>query len=126
MKPYVIQSFRSDRGEVTQARVLSPGGGGLRTVELPGAALTLTPEPDTLYRCGELTELTISDPPALGAWMIVFRSGETPTRTTVPDSVLGLEKFAAEADTVYELNVIDGRALAAAWESAAEPGGAHA
>ena len=115
MKPYVIQSFRSDRGEVTQARVLSPGGGGLRTVDLPGAALTLTPEPDTLYRCGELTELTISNPPAVGAWEIVFTTGAVPTVTTVPASLLGLETFAAEAETVYEINVLDGRAVWRGW-----------
>ena len=117
MKPYVVQSFRSELGEVTQARVLSPGGEGLRSVELQGTELTLKPEPGTLYRCGELTELTISDPPALGAWMLVFRSGETPTETAIPDSVLGLEDFAAASGAVYEINVLDGRALAAGWET---------
>ncbi len=121
MKPYAVQSFRSDLGEVAEVRVLKPGGEGLRAVELSGAELVLTPEPDTLYRCGELTSLTITDPPAVGAWMLVFSSGSTPTRTTIPASILGLEDFAAEANAAYEINVLDNRALVAGWPvSAAE------
>lgn len=117
MKPYAVQSFRSDLGEVAEVRVLKPGGEGLRAVELSGTELSLTPEPDTLYRCGELTSLTVTDPPAVGMWMLVFSSGSTPTQTTIPASVLGLEDFAAEAETVYEISVLDGRALWHGWKA---------
>lgn len=109
MKPYVIQSFRSDRGEVTQARVLSPDGGGLRTVDLPGAALTLTPEPDTLYRCGELRTLDVSSFPAAGRLVIWFTSGVTPTTT------VGIANFAAEANKRYRITAEDGYATYDAW-----------
>ena len=121
MKPYAVQSFRSDRGEVAACRVLKPGGEDLRTEVLSGTELTLKPEPGTLYRCGELRSLTLTDPPASGAWMLVFGSGETPTETAIPDSVLGLEDFAAASGAVYEINVLDGRALVSGW--AADPRG---
>ncbi len=121
MKPYTVQSFRNDRGEVAASRTLKPSGDGLQAVELSGTGIMLTPEADRLYRCGELTSLTITDPPAVGVWMIVFSSGAAPTRTTIPAGILGLEDFAAEANAVYEINVLDNRALVAGWPvSAAE------
>lgn len=115
MKPYTVQSFRNDLGEIAASRTLKPGGEGLRAVELSGTELSLTPEPDTLYRCGELTSLTITDPPAVGAWMLVFSSGAAPTRTAIPAGVLGLEDFAAEANTVCEISVLDNRAVVGSW-----------
>ena len=115
MKPYAVQSFRSDRGEVAECWVLKPGGESLRPVEITGTEYTLKPDPGTLYRCGELTSLTITDPPAVGAWMLVFSSGSTPTRTTIPASILGLEDFAAEANAIYEINVLDNRAVFGSW-----------
>lgn len=85
------------------------------TVTVSGTTPTITPAANTLYNCGELSSLTISNPQALGAYSIVFTSGATATTTTIPATILGLEDFAAEANTVYEINVLDGRAVYNGW-----------
>lgn len=121
MSAYTVQSFSSDRGEIAAAKVIAPQTAGMRIVPVSGAEVTLTPEPGTRYQCGELTALTVSDPPAVGAWELVFASGAVPTVTTIPQTVLGLDEFAAGANTVCEINVLDGRALTASWETAQTP-----
>ena len=86
------------------------------TVNSPaGAAVTITPVENSIYNCGTLTSLTISNPPATGAYSIVFTSGSTATTTTFPSTILGLESFAADANTIYEINVLDNRAVVGKW-----------
>lgn len=80
-----------------------------------GTTPTITPAANTIYNCGELTSLTISNPPASGAYSIVFTSGSTATETTFPAAILGLEDFAADANTIYEINVLDNRAVVGSW-----------
>ena len=109
MKPYAIQSFRSDLGEVAACRVLKSGGADLRPVEITGTELTLTPEPGVLYRCGELRLLDVSSFPAAGRLVIWFTSGAAPTTT------VGIANFAAEADKRYRITVEDGYATYDAW-----------
>lgn len=77
---------------------------------------TLTPAINRkyVYR-NALTSLTITDPPATGAYSIVFTSGATATTTTIPATILGLESFAPEANTMYEINVLDNRAVVGKW-----------
>lgn len=84
-------------------------------VEVSGTTPTITPIHNRIYNCDELASLTISNPPATGAYSIVFTSGATATVTTFPASILGLEDFAAEANTVYEINVLDNRAVVGSW-----------
>ena len=84
-------------------------------VTVSGTTPTIEPAANTIYNCGELTSLTISNPTATGAYSIVFTSGATATVTTFPATILGLDDFAAEADTVYEINVLDGRAVYNGW-----------
>lgn len=84
-------------------------------VAVEGSTPTIEPAPNTVYNCGELTSLTISNPPATGAYSIVFTSGSTATTTTIPATILGLENFAAEANTIYEINVLDNRAVVGSW-----------
>ena len=76
---------------------------------------TITPAANSIYNCGELTSLTINNPPATGAYSIVFTSGATATTTTIPATILGLESFAPEANTLYEINVLDNRAVVGSW-----------
>lgn len=77
---------------------------------------TLTPEINHNYvYTNALTSLTITDPPATGAYSIVFTSGSTATTTTIPATILGLESFAPEANTMYEINVLDNRAVVGKW-----------
>lgn len=85
-------------------------------IETPtGATVTITPTDNTIYKCGELTSLTIANPPATGAYSIIFTSGSTATTTVTPSTMLGLESFAAEANTIYEINVLDNRAVVGSW-----------
>ncbi len=84
---------------------------------LSSATVTIYPNPDTIYNCtaAALTSLTISNPPSTGEYSIVFTSGSTATTTTIPATILGLEDFAAEANTMYEINVLDNRAVIGSW-----------
>lgn len=85
-----------------------------------GASANITPASNTTYHCGELTQLTITDPPSTGAYSIIFTSGATPTTTIIPATILGLETFVAAANTIYEINVLDNRAVVGSWEVASE------
>lgn len=85
------------------------------TVTVSGTTPTITPANNTIYNCGEITSLTISNPPETGAYSIVFTSGSTATVTAFPATILGLEDFAAEANTIYEINVLDNRAVVGSW-----------
>lgn len=80
-----------------------------------GASASITPANNNIYNCGTLTSLTITNPPATGPYSIVFTSGSTATTTTIPSTILGLESFAAEANTIYEINVLDNRAVVGSW-----------
>lgn len=84
-------------------------------VTVSEAAASITPADNRVYKCGTLTSLTISTPPATGEYTIVFTSGSTATTTTIPSTILGLESFAAEANTLYEINVLDNRAVVGSW-----------
>ena len=85
-------------------------------VDVISASPSIEPEENTVYHCGTLTSLTVSNPPSAGAYTLVFTSGSTPTQTTFPATVLGLEDFAAEANTLYEINVLDNRAVVGSWK----------
>ena len=84
-------------------------------VTVSGATPTITPVRNRIYNCGEVASLTISNPTATGAYSIVFTSGSTPTQTTFPATILGLEDFAAETNTIYEINVLNNRAVIGKW-----------
>lgn len=109
-------------GQMTEAQAAATrrnlGAGSANppdVVDIISATPTIEPEDNTIYKCGELTSLTITNPPATGAYSIVFTSGATPTVTTFPSTILGLEDFAAEENTLYEINVLDNRAVVGSW-----------
>lgn len=86
------------------------------TIEtVSGASKTLNPTANQVYNCGTITELTISNPTTSGAYSIVFTSGSTATVTTFPATILGLEQFAADTNRIYEINVLDNRAVVGSW-----------
>lgn len=101
--------------QVAQTRENLNAAPAATVITVEGTAPTITPENNTIYNCGELASLTINNPPATGAYSIVFTSGATATVTTFPASILGLEDFAAEANTMYEINVLDNRAVIGKW-----------
>lgn len=84
-------------------------------ITVSGTTPTITPENKTIYNCGEVASLTISNPPVPGLYSIVFTSGATATVTTFPATILGLEDFAAETNTIYEINVLNNRAVIGKW-----------
>ena len=87
------------------------------TVNTPsGATVSIIPQSNNIYNCGTLTSLTITNPPLTGEYSIVFTSGSTATTTTIPNTVLGLESFAAEANKLYEINVLNNRAVVGSWD----------
>lgn len=89
------------------------------TQNVAETSATITPIDNTIYQCGELADITITNPPATGMYVIIFTSGSTPTITTFPSSIIGIEQFSAEANTRYEINVKDSYALVGSWEVSA-------
>ena len=78
-------------------------------VTVSGSVPTITPSVDTIYTCGTLTRLTISNPPAVGSFFIIFFSGAAPTVVT------GIDNFTVEANKRYRINVTDGYATFDSW-----------
>lgn len=85
------------------------------TVNVTGTTPTITPAANTTYNCGELTSLTISNPPANGAYSIVFTSGATPTDLSVDPAIKMPDGFSVEANKRYEINVLNRWAVAGSW-----------
>lgn len=81
---------------------------------VPGSTPSITALPGIRYVCGECTTLDITLPES-GIVDVVFTSGSTPTVLTVtpPTGMTmkwanGFDPSSLEADTVYEVNVMDG------------------
>lgn len=120
VKPYLVQSFINDYGETASVRVVAPKSDAERVVEVSETEITLSPEANAVYVCGEVSALTLSDLPSSGSFVVVFTSGAEPTVLTVPQTLFMPEDFLVDADTRYEINVRDGYALAAGWPAAQE------
>ena len=114
MRPYVLQNFKNDLGEIKSARMIVPNYGA-RVVKCSGTDVTISPEAGTDYHCGEVSSLTVSDFPEIGSFVVVFTSGTTAALLTVPTGLVMPENFTVEANTRYEINVQDGYALCAGW-----------
>jgi hypothetical protein len=133
----LISNLISQLGGLGDARMvgLDPGGGGgsvssvngktgavtldaedvgaapaETVVNVTGTTPTITPADNTIYDCGELASLTISNSPATGKYSIIFYSGATPTTT------VGISNFAAEANKRYKITVEDNYATYDSWD----------
>ena len=84
-------------------------------VTVSGATPTITPANNTIYNCGEVESLTITNPPANGAYSIVFTSGATPTDLSVDPAIKMPDGFSVEANKRYEINVLNRWAVAGSW-----------
>jgi len=108
--------------EGTSGQVLTTDGQGGRSwtdiekapVTVSGATPTINALPGVRYICGEVSTLDITLP-ASGIIDVVFHSGSTPTVLTVtpPTGMTmkwanGFDPSALEADTTYEINIMDG------------------
>lgn len=79
-------------------------------VAVSGTTPTIEPQANTIYSCGEVASLTISNPPATGKYSIVFFSGATPTTT------VGIKNFITEANKRYKITVEDNYATYDSWD----------
>lgn len=84
------------------------------SVSVSGTTPTINALPGVRYVCGEVTTLDIVTPET-GIVDIVFTSGSTPTVLTVtpPTGITlkwanGFDPTVLEADTTYEINIVDG------------------
>lgn len=77
-------------------------------VTVSGTAPVITAVSGVRYVCGEVATLDFT-PCASGICDVVFTSGNTPTVVTLPNTVKFPDgSFVAEADTTYEINILDG------------------
>ena len=77
-------------------------------VTVSGTTPTITAASGVRYVCGEVATLDFT-PCATGICDVVFTSGSTPTVVTLPSTVKFPDgTFTAEADTTYEINILDG------------------
>lgn len=100
----------TDNAKASIKSMLGIVDGSTGTVDVTGAAPTITAVENTRYVCGEVTSLTIT-PAASGICIIRFTSGSTPTLLTLPSTVKFPEWFDAttlETDTIYEICITDG------------------
>ena len=76
-----------------------------------GTTPSITGVAGTRYVCGEVSTISIT-PPDSGIIDVIFVSGSTPAVLTVPSTVKwnddSFDPESLEADTVYELNILDG------------------
>ena len=81
-----------------------------------GTTLTLTPAVDnTMYLCGELTELTVTAP-TTGIFAVRFTSGTTPTVVTFTGITMPDDwPTTLDASTTYEINVLNGFGVWQSW-----------
>lgn len=95
------------------------------SVSVSGTTPSITALPGVRYVCGEVSTLDITLP-ASGIVDVTFTSGSTATVLTItpPTGVTlkwanGFDPTALEANTTYEINIMDGLGLVANWEVSA-------
>ena len=78
------------------------------SVAVSGTTPTIVAKSGIRYVCGEVATLDFT-PSQTGICDVVFASGSTPTVVTLPNTVKFPDgAFTAEADTTYEINILDG------------------
>lgn len=76
---------------------------------VPDATPTIAARDNTIYKCGELTSLTVSSFHNPSKFWIWFTSGATATTVT------GIDNFTPEANKVYKITVENGYATFDSW-----------
>ena len=112
---YVSQSLTAEQKAQARANI-GAGTANPPTVEtVTGATPTIAAAANTVYKCGEISSLTISSFPATGDFTVIFTSGATATTFTEPSGMVMPDGFSVEANKRYEINVSDGYAVVAGW-----------
>ena len=91
-------------------------GGKMPDVTVSGTTPSITGVDGSRYICGTVSTITIT-PPASGCIDVVFTSGTTPALLTATGVTWanGFDPAALDADTTYELNILDGLGVAMTW-----------
>lgn len=83
-------------------------GGGTISETITGTDPTITAQNNFRYMCGELYTLNFT-PCVSGICEVIFTSGATPTVLTLPDTVrMPAWWTGVEANTTYEISIVDG------------------
>lgn len=92
-----------------------------RVVTVTGTTPTITARPGVRYVCGEITTLDIMLPTS-GVVDVTFESGSTATVLTITPPTgqtvrwaNGFDPTSLNANTTYEINIMDGLGVAASW-----------
>lgn len=110
-----VTSVNGKTGAVTLTAADVGAAEAETVVTVSGTTPTITPIHNTIYNCGEVASLTISNPTATGAYSIVFTSGSTATDLSIPPSLKMPDGFSVEANRLYEINVLANRAVVGSW-----------
>ena len=87
------------------------------SVAVTGTTPTIVAKSGIRYVCGEVATLDFT-PSQTGICDVVFTSGATATVLTVPNTIKwanGFDPAALDANTTYEINIMDGLGVACAW-----------
>lgn len=76
-------------------------------------------EDNTIYDClpNSMYSISLSSYPDEGIFCIIFKSGEVPTVLRIPASIRMPPDFSVEANTRYEINVMNGYATCILWST---------
>ena len=110
---YTAQSLTDPQKAQARANIAAAAVPTVETIS--GTSATIDAEVDTIYKCGELTALTIDTFPPTGSFSVLFTSGSTATVFTEPSGMVMPDGFSVEANKRYEINVSDGYAVVASW-----------
>ena len=87
------------------------------SVSVSGTTPTIVAKSGIRYVCGEVATLDFT-PSQTGICDVVFTSGATATALTVPSTIKwanGFDPTALDANTTYEINIMDGLGVAVGW-----------
>ena len=110
---YTAQSLTDPQKAQARTNIAAAAGATVETIS--GTTATISATENTIYKCGELTALTIDTFPQTGSFSVVFTSGATATVFTEPSGMVLPDSFSVEANKRYEINVSDGYAVVASW-----------
>lgn len=92
--------------------------------EVSGSTVTEELAPNEFYVFGEVSTLTLTfaagEAGVVNEYHFRFTSGTTPATLDLPVDVELPDSFSVDADTVYELSVIDNYGVFASWAAAGE------
>lgn len=113
--------YKTTNGTFESATAIKGDSGAAVTIQVEGSTPTIVCEDNHRYICGEVLSLNITLPDS-GLIDVVFESGSTPTVLTITpptgQTIKWANEFdpsALEANTIYEINIMDGLGVAVSW-----------